>query len=126
MRKNGSVDACLKCAAISYILQILPKFTWFMATICVDVGTSVIKTVAFDDRGTEIALARQETEVLRPAPGFSEQDMYSVWDAAASTVRTVVNQLPDPVRLISLTARGGRLLAAGCRRSPYRPRHPVE
>ncbi len=77
-----------------------------MATICVDVGTSVIKTVAFDDRGTEIALARRETEVLRPASGFSEQDMYSVWDAAASTVRTVVNQLPDPVRLISLTAQG--------------------
>jgi erythritol kinase len=77
-----------------------------MATICVDVGTSVIKTVAFNDRGTEIALARQETEVLRPAPGFSEQDMYSVWDAAAFTVRTVVSQLSDPVRLISLTAQG--------------------
>ncbi len=82
------------------------QFTRVMATICVDVGTSVIKTVAFDDHGTEIALARQETEVLRPAPGFSEQDMYSVWDAAAFTVRTVVHQLTDPVRLISLTAQG--------------------
>ncbi|MBV8330958.1 MAG: carbohydrate kinase, partial [Verrucomicrobia bacterium] len=60
-----------------------------MATICVDVGTSVIKAVAFDDRGTEIVVARQETEVLRPAPGFSEQNMYSVWDAAATTIRTV-------------------------------------
>jgi erythritol kinase (D-erythritol 1-phosphate-forming) len=77
-----------------------------MVTICVDVGTSVIKTVAFDDCGTEIALARQETEVLRPAPGFSEQDMHSVWNAAASTVRAVVHQLTDPVRLISLTAQG--------------------
>ena len=77
-----------------------------MATICVDVGTSLIKTVAFDDRGAEIALARQETEVLRPAPGFSEQDMYSVWKAAVSTVRIVVQQLSDPVRLISLTAQG--------------------
>jgi erythritol kinase (D-erythritol 1-phosphate-forming) len=77
-----------------------------MATICVDVGTSVIKTVAFDDRGTEIALARQETKVLRPAPGFSEQNMDLVWDAAAATVRTVVEQLPDPVSLISLTAQG--------------------
>jgi erythritol kinase (D-erythritol 1-phosphate-forming) len=77
-----------------------------MATICVDVGTSIIKTVAFDDRGTEIALARRETEVLRPAPGFSEQEMHSVWDAAVSTIRTVVKQLSDPVRLISLTAQG--------------------
>ncbi len=77
-----------------------------MATICVDVGTSLIKSVAFDDHGMEIALARRETEVLRPAPGFSEQDMYSVWDAAASTVRAVAGQLSDPVRLISLTAQG--------------------
>jgi erythritol kinase (D-erythritol 1-phosphate-forming) len=48
-----------------------------MATNCIDVGTSVIKTIAFDDRGTENTLARQETEVLPRAPGFSEQDMYS-------------------------------------------------
>jgi xylulokinase len=77
-----------------------------MVTICVDVGTSVIKAVAFDDRGTEIALAREETEVLRPAPGYSEQDMYTVWNAAASTIRAVAHQLHDPVRLISLTAQG--------------------
>ena len=89
-----------------YYLHPLLEFNWFMATICVDVGTSVIKTVAFDDRGTEIALAREESEVLRPAPGFSEQDMYLVWNAVAFTVRTVLHQLPDPVRLISLTAQG--------------------
>ncbi|MBV8376303.1 MAG: carbohydrate kinase [Verrucomicrobia bacterium] len=77
-----------------------------MATICVDAGTSIIKTVAFDDYGTEIALARQETKVLRPAPGFSEQDMDSVWNAAASTIRSVVKELPNSVRLISLTAQG--------------------
>ncbi len=77
-----------------------------MATICVDVGTSVIKTVAFDDHGAEIALARQETEVRRPMPGFSEQEMNSVWEAAAFTIRTVVNQLTEPVRFISLTAQG--------------------
>jgi erythritol kinase len=77
-----------------------------MATICVDAGTSVIKAVAFDDCGTEIAVAREETEVLRPAPGYSEQDMYTVWNAAASTIRAVVRQLHDPVRLVSLTAQG--------------------
>src|SRR5215469_17586613 len=77
-----------------------------MATICVDVGTSVIKAVAFDDRGTAIALARQETEVLRPAPGFSEQDMDSVWNASVATIRAALRQVSDPVHLISLTAQG--------------------
>jgi xylulokinase len=77
-----------------------------MAIICIDAGTSVIKTVAFDDRGFEIALARQDTKVLRPAPGFSEQDMASVWEAAAATIRAVVKQVNGPVQLISLTAQG--------------------
>jgi xylulokinase len=77
-----------------------------MVTICVDAGTSLIKTVAFDEEGTEITLARQETTVLRPLSGFSEQDMLSVWEAAASTMRAVVRQLREAVRLISLTAQG--------------------
>jgi len=77
-----------------------------MATICIDAGTSLIKAVAFDDQGVEIALARRDTKVSRPAPGFSEQDMDSVWEAAASAVRTVAEQLREPVVLVSLTAQG--------------------
>jgi erythritol kinase (D-erythritol 1-phosphate-forming) len=77
-----------------------------MITICIDVGTSVIKAVAFQDDGTEIAIARQDTLVMRPAPGFSEQDMDSVWDAVVSTVRAVVRELPGQVHLLSLTAQG--------------------
>ena len=77
-----------------------------MATVCVDIGTSVIKAVAFDHDGNEVALARQETAVLRPVPGFSEQDMDSVWNATASTIREVVSTLPESVQLISLTAQG--------------------
>ena len=77
-----------------------------MAAISVDVGTSVIKAVAFDDQGTEIAVARQDTKVLRPVAGFSEQDMNSVWEAVSSTVGTVARQLRDPVVFLSLTAQG--------------------
>src|ERR1700739_4992719 len=77
-----------------------------MATVCVDIGTSVIKAVAFDHDGKEVALARQETDVLRPVPGFSEQDMDSVWNATASTIREVVSKVTESVQLISLTAQG--------------------
>jgi len=39
-----------------------------MITICIDVGTSVIKTVAFDDVGTEIAIDEwREAGVLTEA-----------------------------------------------------------
>ncbi|MBE7209871.1 MAG: carbohydrate kinase [Gluconacetobacter diazotrophicus] len=77
-----------------------------MATLCVDAGTSIIKTVAFDDRGMEISVVRQETKVLRPRAGFSEQDMDGVWDAVASTIRRIVPGLAEPVRLLSVTAQG--------------------
>jgi erythritol kinase (D-erythritol 1-phosphate-forming) len=77
-----------------------------MVIICVDAGTSVIKTVAFDDRGKELFIARQETEVQRPQSGFSEQNMHSVWLAASSTIQSVVSKLAEPVRFISLTGQG--------------------
>ncbi len=77
-----------------------------MATLCIDAGTSIIKTVAFDDAGAEISVVRHETKVLRPRAGFSEQDMDAVWNAVASTIRRILVGLSEPVRFLSLTAQG--------------------
>ncbi len=77
-----------------------------MVHLCIDLGTSVIKTVAFDDSGTAIALARQKTEVFRPKPSYSEQDMLSVWDAVVFTLRRVIHQLHEEVHMIALTGQG--------------------
>ena len=77
-----------------------------MACLCIDVGTSIIKAVASDDRGRKLAVVRQETTVLRPRPGFSEQDMDSVWDAPVQTIRRVLADLAESVRFLALTAQG--------------------
>ena len=80
-----------------------------MSVLTIDVGTSMIKSVAFDDRGAEIAVSRQATEVLRPHPGWAEQDMEAVWNAVVFTVRSVLADLAeqsDPVWLVSFTAQG--------------------
>ncbi|MGK5543751.1 FGGY family carbohydrate kinase [Streptomyces sp. URMC 127] len=80
-----------------------------MSVLTIDAGTSVIKSVVFDDQGQEIAVARVATEVLRPRPGWAEQDMDAVWDGVVRTVRSALSGLgPDagPVRLVSLTAQG--------------------
>ncbi len=77
-----------------------------MAILCIDAGTTMIKTVAFDDSGTAVALAHQRTEVLHPRPGYSEQDMRSVWDAIVTTIRMTTRQLHDTVRMIALTGQG--------------------
>lgn len=80
-----------------------------MSVLTIDVGTSVIKSVVFDDQGQEIALSRIGTEVLRPRPGWAEQDMDAVWNGVVFTVRSALAQLGpghDPVWLVSFTAQG--------------------
>jgi erythritol kinase (D-erythritol 1-phosphate-forming) len=77
-----------------------------VAILSVDAGTTMVKAVVFDGDGRELALARQATVVRRPRPGFSEQDMLSVWDAVVSTVRQVARASPEPVDLLAFTAQG--------------------
>ncbi len=50
-----------------------------MVWLSVDAGTSLVKTVAFDDDGAEVELSRREVSIERPQPGFSEQDPEAVW-----------------------------------------------
>jgi len=77
-----------------------------MAWLSVDVGTSVVKSVVYTDDGRELALARRNTEVLSPQPGFAEQDMNAVWTAVVVTIREVSQSLHEPVNGISITAQG--------------------
>jgi erythritol kinase (D-erythritol 1-phosphate-forming) len=77
-----------------------------MVAVCLDVGTSMIKAVAFDEQGDERALVRQTTEVSRPQRGFAEQDMNAVWDAVASSVHEVTEQLDEEVEMLAFTGQG--------------------
>ncbi|CAM4025006.1 FGGY-family carbohydrate kinase [Nocardiopsis rhodophaea] len=77
-----------------------------MAVIAVDVGTSMIKAVVFDDGGSEVAVARRASEVRRPRPGWAEQDMDDVWRTVAAAIRDVRERAGAPVDLLSLTAQG--------------------
>ena len=63
------------------------------AIIGVDAGTSMIKAVAFSAGGEPLATCRWDNAVLRPEPGWREQDMADTWDATAATVREVVEEL---------------------------------
>ena len=63
-----------------------------MAWLCIDVGTSIIKAVMYGEDGSELAVAREESRILRPSPGFAEQDMESVWTCVVSTVHSLLQQ----------------------------------
>lgn len=71
-----------------------------------DAGTSLVKVVAFDDEGTELAIARRRTTVLRPRPGHSEQDMAGVWNAVCEAVREVAVGCAEPVEVLAVTGQG--------------------
>lgn len=77
-----------------------------MATMAIDAGTSMIKAVVFDDNGTEIAVARQPTTVHRPHPGWAEQDMDSVWNAATTAARTALSTTDETIDFLAITAQG--------------------
>jgi xylulokinase len=82
-----------------------------MAVLSIDAGTTMVKAVVFAEDGRELALARQQTTVQRPRPGFSEQDMLSVWDAVVYTVRQAVHKVREQlgreqIDLVAFTAQG--------------------
>lgn len=77
-----------------------------VVALAIDVGTSMIKTVVFDESGREVGVSRQPTKVLRPSHGWAEQDMAAVWNAVAFTVRSAMVGALEPVRFIAVTAQG--------------------
>ncbi|TCP56196.1 xylulokinase/erythritol kinase [Tamaricihabitans halophyticus] len=77
-----------------------------MISIGIDAGTSMVKSVAYDEDGTELAVASRPTRVRHPEPGWAEQDMAEVWQAVTTTITELRERAPGPVRLIALTAQG--------------------
>lgn len=77
-----------------------------MAWLCIDAGTSVIKSVVLSADGRELALARASVAVLHPQDGFCEQEMEEVWAAVLRTAKDAVAQAGALVEGIAITAQG--------------------
>lgn len=76
-----------------------------MLSLGVDVGTSMVKAVLFDEQWRPQAAASRVAVVDAPRPGWSEQDMDGVWAAVQDVVRQVAP--PDGrVAALSITAQG--------------------
>ena len=59
-------------------------------TVGIDIGTSGTKTVLFDEMGTPIASHTIEYPLYQPKNGWAEQDPKDWWNAAVSTIKTVL------------------------------------
>lgn len=73
--------------------------------IGIDAGTSVIKAVAFDLAGRQIAAASTPNQVLFGAHGAAEQDMERTWHDTAATLQALAQRLPNlAARTVALAA----------------------
>lgn len=74
----------------------------------VDAGTTVVKTSVFDVEGTHIASASQKVPIQSPQPGWAQQDMHEVWDAAATTIREAIAESGIPPQQIAVVSACGQ------------------
>ena len=78
--------------------------------IGVDAGTSVIKVVAFDTAGQQLAIASTPNRyVTRSSDGAAFQDMAQTWSDCAATLRelgTKVENLAACTLAVAVTAQG--------------------
>lgn len=63
--------------------------------IGIDAGTSVIKSIAFDTKGRQIAVAATPNHYETLPGGGAEQDLARTWADAATTLRQLADKVPD-------------------------------
>lgn len=75
----------------------------------IDAGTSVIKAVAFDLQGRQVAVASTPNRIELGADGRAEQDLARTWADTAATLRRLGERVPDLARrtlALAATAQG--------------------
>jgi xylulokinase len=80
-----------------------------VSTVGVDLGTSGVRAVAYDDAGQQIAAAAQKTSLKRPMEGWVVFDAEAVLQSAESLVAAVAVAAAsqgDQVRAIAFSSQG--------------------
>ena len=80
-----------------------------MSTVGVDLGTSGVRAVAYDDHGEQIAAVAEKTSLERPREGWVVVDAEAVLRSAESLLASVASQAAgrgDQVRAIALSSQG--------------------
>ena len=77
----------------------------------VDIGTTKVKTVLFDESGQELKLARRNTAPDCRRDGSAYQDMDLLWDMVAETIQEVMQETKEQgeVKAIGITGQGDGL-----------------
>jgi len=88
-----------------------------------DAGTTIVKSVVFDQKGKSLAVASRRLELEHPKPGWAEHDMLSVWNAAKRSIREALERAhasPQDVAGLGLSGMGASLWLIDGRGKPVR------
>lgn len=92
--------------------------------IGIDAGTSVIKAVAFDREGRQLAVAGELNVYVRGPGGAVEQDMLRTWSDTAAVLRRLAETVPNLARrtvAVAVTAQGDGTWLIGRDGEPVAP-----
>ena len=76
--------------------------------ISVDAGTSMIKSVAFDSDGKQLAVASAPNQYRKIAGGGVEQDLAQTWEKAVKTLAEAAAQVPGAAGRVAAVAVTGQ------------------
>lgn len=91
--------------------------------IGIDAGGSYVKAAAFDLDHRRVVVESRLVPATHPAPGHNERDAEVLWQATASVVRAVLEQVPDAasrVAAVGVTAHGNGLYLVDAAGTPTR------
>ena len=89
-----------------------------------DAGTSACRAALYDTRNRLVALSSVPLTVERPAPGWVEQDVESIWAAARATIRGVLaasGARPGDIAGVAACGHSPTLILLDSRLRPIRP-----
>ncbi|MBQ8305929.1 MAG: carbohydrate kinase [Blautia sp.] len=82
----------------------------------IDNGGTFSKAAIFDEDGRQISVASVPTVTLTPKPGYTEKDLYELWDVNAQAIRNAIEKSgvdPADIAGISFSGAGKGLYMIG-------------
>ena len=82
----------------------------------IDNGGTFSKATIFDEDGRQISVASVPTVTLTPKPGYTEKDLYELWDVNAQAIRNAIEKSgvdPADIAGISFSGAGKGLYMIG-------------
>ena len=92
--------------------------------LTIDKGTTVVKSVLFDEQGKECAVVRRDETTQHPKPGWHEEDTEQAWAITAELIQNVISSsgvAAEEIKAVGVTAHmGGLILLDDAMKPVYR------